>query len=216
LHDSLVTSHPSHLHSMRFRISKTVLLYLLVGAAINLAVAWIAIICVKCVYFNDVPGNYSYQWSRYMKSCQSSVTVEQLGKSVFYEEIILTGKCTCEGVEVIFDYSSGWPYLAVNGQDWRVKDKAGNWVRVSRYWYSLDATVVSRFAKRDALIGIPMNPLWPGFMLNSVLYAVVAFIAIRAAKKAKRGIRLLQSKCPACGYLCNAGICPECGRQIMP
>jgi len=66
---------------------------------------------------------------------------------------------------------------------------------------------------------IPFAPLWPGFAINTVFYAVILWLlfalggtpfALRRWRRTKRGL------CPSCAYDLRATLantCPECGAQ---
>jgi hypothetical protein len=59
---------------------------------------------------------------------------------------------------------------------------------------------------------LPIDPVLPGFLLNTLVYAALPALVLTAvhirARKRRR-----QSRCPACGYeLAGLPTCPECGR----
>lgn len=63
---------------------------------------------------------------------------------------------------------------------------------------------------------LPVEPAWPGFAVNSVLFAVLLagvvtgpFVGVRAVRAARRRRRGL---CVACGYPVGGAVCSECGR----
>ena len=64
---------------------------------------------------------------------------------------------------------------------------------------------------------LPLRPIWPGFAINTVFYAVVLWLlfalggtpfALRRRRRIKRGL------CPKCAYDLRgieSSACPECG-----
>ena len=79
---------------------------------------------------------------------------------------------------------------------------------------------IPRWATRDPLADplsfLPLRPIFPGFLLNTLFYAVVVgailalpltFIPLRRRLRARRG------RCPKCNYDLAGleGPCPECG-----
>jgi len=65
-------------------------------------------------------------------------------------------------------------------------------------------------------LALPLQPIWPGFAINTVFYAVtlwlllVALFAVRGWRRIKRGL------CPKCAYdlrnrPSDSSVCPECG-----
>jgi len=63
---------------------------------------------------------------------------------------------------------------------------------------------------------LPVSPIWPGFAVNTVFYAVVLWLLIRGPFVARRQIRRWRGRCIKCGYdlrgapALGSG-CPECG-----
>lgn len=65
---------------------------------------------------------------------------------------------------------------------------------------------------------LPLRPMWPGFAINTLLYALIAWLLIRgrfvARHYSRREIRRRRGRCLKCGYDLrgeyDAG-CPECG-----
>ena len=57
--------------------------------------------------------------------------------------------------------------------------------------------------------------IWPGFALNTLLYAAVLWLLIPGPFVLRRFIRVKRGLCPACAYDLRYGehdACPECGR----
>ena len=73
------------------------------------------------------------------------------------------------------------------------------------------------FAEDEFPRVLPLRPLWPGFVVNTVLYAIVVWPIYCALLTLRRLIRRKPGHCPECGYdlrgqLPGAGSgCPECG-----
>jgi hypothetical protein len=80
-------------------------------------------------------------------------------------------------------------------------------------------------------VGLPYLPLWPGFMINTVFYALVLwllFAAPLALRRRIRGRRINRGMCPKCAYDLRGhphpspfpkgegvAVCPECGAIIV-
>ncbi|MFI4915897.1 MAG: hypothetical protein ACIAS6_05240 [Phycisphaerales bacterium JB060] len=62
---------------------------------------------------------------------------------------------------------------------------------------------------------LPLLPLWPGFLLNTLFYALLLFIAWRGPGVVRRAVRRRRGRCVGCGYdrggLDADAACPECG-----
>jgi hypothetical protein len=58
---------------------------------------------------------------------------------------------------------------------------------------------------------LPIDPVFPGFLLNTLIYAALP-AAVMTASHLRASRRRRQSRCPACGYpLTGLPTCPECG-----
>jgi hypothetical protein len=56
--------------------------------------------------------------------------------------------------------------------------------------------------------------MWPGFALNTLIYAAAAALAAALWRTSTRALRRLRGRCPRCAYDLRAepgGGCPECG-----
>lgn len=62
----------------------------------------------------------------------------------------------------------------------------------------------------------PLIPMWPGFLINTAIYAAAWVASLAIIAKIRRAHRTRRGQCPACKYdLRNTPTnapCPECGR----
>jgi hypothetical protein len=61
---------------------------------------------------------------------------------------------------------------------------------------------------------LPLRPIWPGFVIDTLFYAAIWFGVFFGFASAKRAIRRARGRCPRCGYDLRrnfSGGCPECG-----
>ncbi len=68
---------------------------------------------------------------------------------------------------------------------------------------------------------LPLRPIWPGFAINTVFYTAILWLLFAAPFALRRWRRRKRGLCPACGYDLrgrppNSGsqACPECGKAV--
>ncbi|MBY0261617.1 MAG: hypothetical protein K2Q20_04705, partial [Phycisphaerales bacterium] len=49
-------------------------------------------------------------------------------------------------------------------------------------------------------VEVPLTPLWPGLIANTLFYTTFAYLALLAARALRRTIRRRRGGCPACAY----------------
>ena len=60
-----------------------------------------------------------------------------------------------------------------------------------------------------------MHPIWTGVALNTLLYAVLLWLAILGPFALRRVIRVRRGRCPKCAYPMGEGaVCSECGKPL--
>jgi hypothetical protein len=95
-------------------------------------------------------------------------------------------------------------------------------------WYAPDWEVLSYdgvrsgvsdpFKQSDSSVGVAIQPLWTGAVLNAVIYALVLWWmwrALCALCALPRVLRVRRGECRACGHpLAGLARCPECGTVV--
>lgn len=67
-------------------------------------------------------------------------------------------------------------------------------------------------ARSPFVAHLPLMPVWPGFAINTLLYAAVAAALLAGPGKLRRALRRRRGQCTRCGYdLAGLAQCPECG-----
>jgi hypothetical protein len=63
---------------------------------------------------------------------------------------------------------------------------------------------------------LPMEPVWPGFALDTAMYGSLVFLLWSGPRLVRRRVRKRRGRCVGCGYDLKGnvwgGVCPECGR----
>ncbi|MCC6906310.1 MAG: hypothetical protein IT430_00085 [Phycisphaerales bacterium] len=103
---------------------------------------------------------------------------------------------------------AGWPMLALmTWQCWDAKDFEAH------YWG------IPWLPDRDPRLmqidqpALPLYPMWSGFALNTLFYAIILEVAFRMPVASRRWLRARCSLCPACAYPRGTSpVCTECGQ----
>ncbi len=101
---------------------------------------------------------------------------------------------------------AGWPVLSLQGE---------------RHFEPGPVTYRFAWLAQESLVGewrfIPLRPIWPGFVANTVLYGALLWLAIPGLLVLRRLVRVRRGRCPGCGYPCSeSAVCSECGRMLPP
>ncbi len=70
--------------------------------------------------------------------------------------------------------------------------------------------------RRWAIDGdVPIQPIWPGFAVNTVFYAAALWLLIPGPFVLRRVIRVRRGLCPKCAYPAgDSAACSECGKAL--
>lgn len=61
-------------------------------------------------------------------------------------------------------------------------------------------------------VPLPLMPLWPGFLVNTLFYSALVFGTLAGLSHLKRQRRLMRGLCVQCAYpVAELNRCPECG-----
>lgn len=198
-------------------------LFLLLGAAINVAVAWGCALTHAYVPdpFQDprsvpVPA-HELEW---IVIDRTPLTAEERGFIDFtgFGAVITTFGVTeyslATGSGFFFlnrELHTGWPLRSCSGRSFEVNYRR----EIVRSLYQFSPPILS--GPRD----IPTALLWPGFALNTLFYAAIAWLLIRGPFALRRIIRAKRGCCVKCGYdlrgqAAASDRCPECGSAHAP
>ena len=62
---------------------------------------------------------------------------------------------------------------------------------------------------------LPLRPIWPGFAVNTILYAAFLWLLFCGPFVLRRFIRVRRGLCLACGYpMGKSSVCSECGEAL--
>ena len=101
----------------------------------------------------------------------------------------------------------GWPVLSMWCDYGRL---AGNRWELQ---HGLEVAFLSRNFGLPA--AVPLDPIWPGFAVNTPFYAAVLWLLIPGPFALRRFVRMKRGRCLKCGYLIGeAAVCSECGKAL--
>ena len=67
----------------------------------------------------------------------------------------------------------------------------------------------------EELSVLPLRPIWPGFAINTLFYAVVVWLLSCGPFALRRILRVRRGLCPKCAYrMGEASVCSECGAEL--
>ena len=62
---------------------------------------------------------------------------------------------------------------------------------------------------------LPLRPIFPGFLINTLFYAVIAYLLLFAWRDVRRVMRSRRGCCGKCGYpVGESAVCTECGAGV--
>jgi hypothetical protein len=109
--------------------------------------------------------------------------------------------------------SAGWPLLSLMGGRWVFNQ----WDHVAIRQVTVNEEFIHALAVPDGgwRRVLPLGPIWPGFAINTILYAAILWGVFFGPGMVKRGLRRRRGLCPACAYpIGSSPVCTECGKPV--
>ena len=174
---------------------------LLLGAVVNVAVAWgpCAVWGGRPTYDDRPLSRFAAQrlWDRYAPEGWPPFDEYDSGSSWGRSGAQLWSSCYVDvgGVQVLT------PSFTVS------QVKVGSPFRTFQYgWYYHDGEAIP-----PAII-ISYETIWPGFAINTLFYATALWLLIAGPFVLRRFLRLRRGLCPKCAYpMGESSVCTECG-----
>jgi hypothetical protein len=204
-----------------------VLVFLLLGAIVNVAVAWGCAAWIGCprreyrASFEPWVREVPTEWLPPRQIGYGSVP----GRSGIYqttagfgmpgrvfEQYVKIGNCFWISVDQF-----GWPRLSLECEE-RTAVLPGDVRNITRL--PLDIQIPGVAPSRGIFDRyLPLRPLWPGFAINTIFYAVILALLFYGPGRVRRFVRVRRGRCPACGFIiapgtCANGLCSECGATL--
>lgn len=175
-----------------------IMVLLVLGAVINVGVAWWC--AVHCDFYRE-QATTSRQGSNWVSDCRRAGGMIRITRSV-------------SGPTMTVADRRGWPLPALQSNfepvftcDWRMGDVVCGIQRRDKS---------ERLGKQPwADWALPLLPVWPGFLVNTVLYALAAWPIARSPFVLRGWFRKRRGVCPACTYPAGtSSVCTECGTPV--
>jgi hypothetical protein len=215
---------------MRKRWAKVVLVSLLLGMAINVAVAW-----ALMVRFG-VPTAQPRRWHQGSAEAtfawRASVPQHWPAASNSWGRVEWWN-CTIDDQMVVQEerpemsrhvYGGHWVRVVAWG--WPRKSLGVVWMREEPITMDSEGMphreqgirgglpMPAQFQRGPWANRLPLMPVWPGFAVNTLLYGAFAGLVLFAPGATRRMLRHRRGACIGCGYdLAGLGRCPECGKH---
>jgi hypothetical protein len=114
---------------------------------------------------------------------------------------------------------AGWPMFCIRDEQFsylRSLLSKGRSEHPRGFAYELPE-IGSLFPSRHGFV-LPYEPIWPGFAINTIFYAAIAWMLFAvpgALRRLRGGRRIKRGLCPACAYpVGDSRVCTECGKAV--
>jgi hypothetical protein len=184
----------------------TVIVLLLLGAIVNVAVAWGCAAFASFDYVTPLPGEVNTVWERYAPT--TPVLMQYMQRRVEGRGFAVVG--AIEETRGVSEVRAGLPCHGLFGGIY--EDKTNGSVESSGLVWVRKSPGLNRF--------VPLRPIWPGFAINTVFHAAVLWALFAAPFALRKWRRIRRGLCPKCGYDLRAmsatsAACPECGAAMQ-
>lgn len=105
----------------------------------------------------------------------------------------------------------GWPLYCLYGEQWtRYVDGSEQYETIYRYASAL--SIEKGMVARESARILPLRPIWLGFVINTVFFGGILWLATCGPFVLRRVIRRRRGRCAGCGYpVGSSAVCTECG-----
>ncbi len=211
----------------------TLVVFLLLGAIVNVAVAWGCALFVDLGWTNEINGvgatalsqrPYSFVLWRGFGAIRVSAQPSDWATENGYQSLWVKPSELPLGTtlrvsqlspgEGLMEDARGWPAMTLRCSF----DVSGNpqspWTTVAGLPVRDHATTGSVIGSPAPPFALPLRPVWPGFAINTIFYATILWLLTLGPFTARRFIRRKRGLCIKCGYDLRGTaqmICSECG-----
>ena len=186
-----------------------VAVFLLAGAVVNVAVAWGVILLLdRWDWTYENVTSRRVEWPRDVPDhWPQADTIYGWKDFGFLRRSYVSASTEVRSAYSINTTRAGWPCLSLEWEIWEPTPSAvppDGWnqeLPMQITWRSgLPAPSKPKAFSRQGPERLPVHPLWPGFAVNTIFYAVVLWLLIPGPFVLRRFIRRRRGLCPKCGY----------------
>jgi hypothetical protein len=119
-------------------------------------------------------------------------------------------------LEWAFEIEAGCPCRTLRGTEW-VRQDATSPTQVSQMRVLQHVFRWEGWFAQPGGTALPLQPLWPGFGINTIFCAALLWLPFAAFGRIRRRRRIKRGLCPACAYpVSDSAVCTECGKAVRP
>ncbi len=206
--------------NMKRRVMR-IMLFLLLGAIINVAVAW------GCVAFNPTRDFGDLRW-QHLAADDSALSQgwpvnvpdkwghpDVPGYQVSHGAVEVLCVYADQGRYELLLFTVGFPSRSLAWHTLLQQPSTGRGTKVFQAtndpWNDGLGSMISSFPTWKRW---PLRPLWPGFAINTLFYAAILWCLFAAPFALRRRRRIKRGLCSKCAYDLrgtSSETCPECG-----
>lgn len=211
---------------------RRIIVFLLLGAIVNVAVAWSCALSCQDVRLDDLSGKRVSGGETYLIWATSRFGYQYIVDyhiKVEYAASILDGAETYPGrkwwpgepqqpLDGIGHIGCGWPMLALSAT---LVSRSGIPLVTNAPveligGIAVNPERIARPREWDAVPKIiPYHPLWDGIAINTMIYSTLTALVVYGCRATTTVIRCRRGLCPACAYPRGTSpVCTECGEAL--
>jgi hypothetical protein len=198
---------------MKRRIAKLVI-FLLLGAIVNVAVAWG---CALWLPPKRIVGMFLHTGLSTTRFGWEAKLIEADEADQVKRNTDVAGRVLYRRSKEIHHTELGWPLLSLRWQPDPIRRRIGwKYGLVVPEWLAAQPSSSDPLHPNSHRRHLPLRPLWPGFAVNTIFYAAILWVLFTAPGSVRRWRRRRRGLCPACAYPVGQSLtCTECGEAVV-
>lgn len=215
---------------MRRRVV-TSLVLLILGAILNIAVAW------GCAWLH---GSTPHEWKPFHNPTQENPLVIFVISRLGYQAVSgcgRSGTLLAKHADEVQNYSgalwwdrtalgdpfshfgkaAGFPFLSLSTwhTTYTTEPPEADYLDVHSVTHWGIPLTTKSLPEFDSPI-LPLRPIWPGFAVNMLAYAGLLWGLFLSGSALRRALRAYRRQCRTCGYpIGTSPVCTECGAAVL-